>query len=255
MLPLSLFRSRDFTGANLATLGMYAALGGAIFSIILYLQTAVGYSPLATGLAFLPTTLIMFFFASRAGKLSAIYGPRLFMTLGPIIAALGFLLLLRVSPGHHDYILDLLPGILVFSAGLALTVAPLTTTVITSVDNNRSGIASAANNAVARLAGLFIVAFLGIIVATETTNSLKLLSHDISNQTKTTIQQAIAAGLKPAQLSSIPSQDQPAVQTAVTKAQRSIFVDAILINAALAFFAGLISFALVQNKKPKRLQS
>jgi EmrB/QacA subfamily drug resistance transporter len=162
MLNLELFTSRNFNGANLATFAMYGALGGFFFILVIYLQTTVGFSAFAAGASLLPVTVCMVLLASQAGKLSAKYGPRMFMTVGPILSGLGILLLFSLHHGS-TYWLGVLPGITLFALGLATTVAPLTTTVMTSVKQASSGIASAVNNAVARAAGLIIVAVLGLL--------------------------------------------------------------------------------------------
>jgi EmrB/QacA subfamily drug resistance transporter len=164
MIHLSLFKSRNFTGSNIMTFAMYGALSGFTFTLAIYLQTKLHYSSLQAGLSFLPVSLLMFFFAGRIGKLSAKYGPRLFMSIGPIIASSGIFLLYFLSPGDK-YFLHVLPGALLFAIGMVLTVAPLTTTVMSSVADSSSGIASAINNANARAAGLIIVAVLGLFGA------------------------------------------------------------------------------------------
>jgi EmrB/QacA subfamily drug resistance transporter len=163
MLPLSLFRVRNFTAGNIATVGIYGGLSIATFLIVIYLQQVSGYSALAAGFALLPVTIIMFFLSPRFGALAGRFGPRLFMTLGPLTAGLGFLLMLRIGT-HVAYWTELLPGVLVFGLGLAMTVAPLTSAVLGDIVPSRSGIASAVNNAVARIAGLVTIAFVGVIV-------------------------------------------------------------------------------------------
>ena len=164
MLKLSLFTSRNFTGANIMTFLTYGALGGFSFSLVIYLQTYLHYTPFQAGISMLPISLCMMLFSGRVGKLSAQYGPRLFMTLGPIIAAVGMALLFFLHPGD-SYIMGILPGVVLFSIGLTLLVSPLTTTVMMSVHEGDSGIASGINNAVARSAGLIVVAMLGLLGA------------------------------------------------------------------------------------------
>ena len=129
MLPLDIFASRQFTAANLATFAVYAALGGVLFLLVVHLQVVAGFSPLAAGTALLPMTLLMLLLSSRAGALAQRIGPRLPMTLGPLICAAGMLLFLRVGEAA-SYVSDVLPGVVVFGLGLSLTVAPLTTTVL-----------------------------------------------------------------------------------------------------------------------------
>jgi EmrB/QacA subfamily drug resistance transporter len=166
MLPLDLFKSRNFAAGNIATVSIYAGLSIATFLIAVFVQQVGGYSALQAGLALLPVTIIMFFLSPRVGGLSGKYGPRWFMTFGPLLGALGFLLMLRVD-GHIDYWSTLLPGVLVFGLGLALTVAPLTSAVLGSIEPARSGIASAVNNMIARVAGLIGIALIGLAVGSH----------------------------------------------------------------------------------------
>jgi EmrB/QacA subfamily drug resistance transporter len=159
MLPLSVFSSRTFTAANLATFAIYAALGGVIFLLVLQLQVVAGFAPLAAGTSILPVTVLMLAFSARAGALSQRIGPRIPLTVGPVLCAGGLLLLARIGP-HASYPRMVLPGVLVLGAGLSLTVAPLTATVLGSLEERYAGIASGVNNAVARAAGLLAVAVL-----------------------------------------------------------------------------------------------
>jgi EmrB/QacA subfamily drug resistance transporter len=164
MVQLNLFKSRNFSASNVMTFGMYGALGGFIFALVIYLQTKMGYSAIKAGASLLPVTLLMLVLSGKMGALSAKYGPRFFMTAGPVLAGIGILSLLDLQPGD-SYFGFLLPRVLVFGLGLATTVAPLTTTVMASVSETSSGIASAINNQVSRVAGLVVVALLGILGA------------------------------------------------------------------------------------------
>ena len=164
MLPLRLFRLRNFSVTNVETLAVYGALSAWSFFLTLFLQQLAGYSALQAGLAALPVTIVMFLLSPRVGRLSAHHGPRLFMAAGPVVGGLSLLALVRV-PAGLDYWVDLLPAILGFSVGLSLTVAPLTTTVLSDAGPGDAGIASGVNNAVARVAGLVAVAALGIAAA------------------------------------------------------------------------------------------
>ncbi len=160
MLPLGLFHRHNFTVGNIETLAMYGGLAIQFFLLSLFLQEVAHWKPTAAGLATVPTTLIMFALSKRFGRLADRFGPRLFMGAGPLVCAAGMLLLLRL--GHQvSFVTDLLPALIVFSVGLAMTVAPLTATVLAGVDSGQAGIASAVNNAVARIAGLLGVAVLG----------------------------------------------------------------------------------------------
>ncbi len=164
MLKLELFARRNFAVANLETLTMYAGLSILFFFLVIFLQQVAGYSALRSGLTTIPVTLTMFLLSRRFGALADRYGPRLFMGGGPLVAAAGILLLLRAGM-HVSYVRDLLPGLLVFSLGLSMTVAPLTATVMADANDGDAGIASAVNNAVARVAGLVGVSVIGVVIA------------------------------------------------------------------------------------------
>ncbi|RRQ25371.1 DHA2 family efflux MFS transporter permease subunit [Rhodococcus sp. Eu-32] len=159
LVPPSLFSSRVFLAANLVTLAVYAALGGVFFLLVLQLQLALGYSPIAAGVATLPITVLMLLLSARTGRIAQRIGPRIPMTIGPLVAAAGLLLMLRISPGA-SYVLDVLPAVAVFGLGLSLLVAPLTGAVLGAVSTDRAGIASGVNNAVARTSQLLAVAAL-----------------------------------------------------------------------------------------------
>ncbi len=162
MLPLGMFRTRQFSGANAVTFIVYGALGGALFLLPVELQVVVGYSPLESGLALLPVTAIMLVFSARSGHLAARIGPRLQMTVGPVVVGAGLLLLTRATH-NGSYVVWVLPAVLVFGAGLAITVAPLTATALGAVPAEHAGVASAVNNVVARAAGLLAVATLPLV--------------------------------------------------------------------------------------------
>ncbi|HET8743141.1 MAG TPA: DHA2 family efflux MFS transporter permease subunit [Gaiella sp.] len=164
MLPLELFTHRNFAVGNAETFAMYAGLGVAFFFLSIFLQQVAGYTALEAGLATLPVTIAMFLLSRRFGALADRYGPRLFMGLGPLVAAAGLLLLLRTGI-ETSYASDVLPGLLVFSLGLSTTVAPLTAAVLADADESDAGIASAVNNAVARVAGLVGVSVVGLAAA------------------------------------------------------------------------------------------
>ena len=159
MLPLAVFRTRAFTGANLVTFLVYAANGGLFFLFVVNLQVVAGWSPLAGGVALLPVTLLMLAFSARSGALGQRIGPRIPMTVGPLICAAAMVLMARIGAGA-TYWADVLPAVLVFGMGLSLLVAPLTATALGALDDAYAGIASGVNNAVARAAGLLAVAVL-----------------------------------------------------------------------------------------------
>ncbi len=164
MLKLELFSGRNFAVGNAETLSMYAGVAILFFFLVIYLQEVAGYSAVRSGLTTVPVTLVMFALSRRFGALADRHGPRLFMGCGPLVAAGGILLLLRVGM-HPSYLTDLLPALLLFSVGLTATVSPLTATVLADADETDAGIASAINNAVARVAGLVGVALTGVVVA------------------------------------------------------------------------------------------
>ncbi len=159
MLPLRIFRSRPFSGANAVTFLVYAANGGVFFLVVLNLQVVAGFSPLAAGLALLPVTALMLILSARAGALSQRIGPRLPMTAGPLVCAAALVWLSRIGPGA-SYLTDVLPPVILFGLGLSLLVAPLTATALGALPDAYAGIASGVNNAVARAAGLLSVAVL-----------------------------------------------------------------------------------------------
>jgi EmrB/QacA subfamily drug resistance transporter len=165
MLKLELFARRNFALANLETLALYGGFSVLLFFFPIFLQQSAGYSALKTGLATLPLHLVMFALSRRFGALADRFGPRLFMGTGPLVAAAGLLLLLKTGT-ETVFVTDLLPGLLLFSVGWSMTVAPLTAAVLADADETDAGVASAINNAVARLAGLVGVGVVGVVVAT-----------------------------------------------------------------------------------------
>lgn len=168
MLPLELFKVRNFSIGNLATVAIYSGLAVSTFLLTIFLQQVGHYSAFDAGLSLLPVTIIMFFLSPRFGALAGKYGPRLFMAMGPFIAALGFLLLLRVD-SSANYWQQVLPAIVVFGLGLSMTVAPLTAAVLGHINQAHAGIGSAVNNAVSRIAGLIAVASIGLVTGTTLT--------------------------------------------------------------------------------------
>ncbi|WP_241253471.1 DHA2 family efflux MFS transporter permease subunit [Streptomyces sp. W1SF4] len=162
MVPPDMFASRQFTAVNLVTLFVYAAFGGFFFLVVLQLQVVSGYSALGAGAALLPTTVLMLLLSSRAGTLGERIGPRVPLTVGPLLCAAGTLLTLRVGP-DASYPRDVLPAMVVMGAGMTVLVAPLTATVLSSVPAGRAGLASGINNAAARAAGLLAVAALPLL--------------------------------------------------------------------------------------------
>jgi EmrB/QacA subfamily drug resistance transporter len=194
MLPLALFRNRQFSGANLTTLAVYAALSGAFFLLVLQLQVVLGYSALEAGSALLPVTLLMLSLSARAGALAQRIGPRLPMTVGPVGVATGLLLWTRVDAGA-TYASSVLPGAIVFGLGLSLTVAPLTATIMASADEEHLGAASGVNNAVARIAGLLAVSVLPLVIGLDTAGSAGALDGAVDDAMLITAALALVGGI------------------------------------------------------------
>jgi predicted MFS family arabinose efflux permease len=177
MLRLDLFKSRNFAVGNVETLALDGGLWALFFFLVLYLQQVAGYSPFKSGLALLPESLIMCALSSRFGALDDRLGPHLFMGR-PLIAGAGMLMLLSFGV-RVDYLTEVLPGILLFSLGVSITVAPLTAAILAGVDQDEAGIGSAVNNAVARVAGLTATVAVGALVAAQFSASL---DHHLAGQ-------------------------------------------------------------------------
>ncbi len=243
MVPLRFFLVRNFAGANLATLGVYFALSGAIFLVIIYVQNVLGYSALAAGLCLLPMSLMMLALASRFGKLAGRYGPRFFMTAGPLVVGVGLALFLRLDPAS-GYWSVLFPAIVVLGLGLCITVAPLTTTVMNAVPAHNAGIASAINNVASRIAGLLAVAGLGIVVAVTFSSALAERTHALA------LAPAVAARVAEAthDPSARPAADlPPEAAGAITDAYTTAFHRAMLWSALIAMSGGVVSAGVIRN--------
>ena len=172
MVPLRLFTNRRFTGTNLVTFGLYAALTSAMFLLVVWLQEGLGYSPLAAGLATIPVTVLMLLGSDTAARVAARIGPRLPLTIGPVVAGIGLGMLGGVAPGV-SYVSRVLPGVLVFGLGLTIVVAPLTATVLAAAADEWAGVASGVNNAVARTGGLLGVAVVPLLAGGATGESFR----------------------------------------------------------------------------------
>jgi EmrB/QacA subfamily drug resistance transporter len=234
MLPLGLFRRRNFAVGNVETFVMYGGMGALLFFLTLFLQQVAGYEALQAGIATMPITLVMFTFSRRAGRLADRYGPRAFMGGGPLLAAAGLALLLRLD-ARFDYWTDLLPALLVFAAGLACTVAPLTATVLADADERNAGIASAVNNAIARVASLMCVAALGAVVAAQFNARLDARLHGP--------QPPAVQAARRATLSRVPGV--PAVEQASVEAFRL----GVGVAAAMVAAGGLLGLAGIRNPR------
>lgn len=245
MVPLGLFKVRNFSGANLVTLGVYAALGGAFFFVIIYVQNVLHYSALASGATLLPLSVMMLLFASRFGKLSGRYGPRRFMTAGPMLAGVGMLLFLLLKPGAN-YWIALFPAAILLGLGLSVTVAPLTSTAMGSVPSHNSGIASAINNVAARVAGLLAVAGLGVVVSLAFTAALNERTLTLPPSIAGIVRDAGSVGSGVA-----PHDAPPEAVTAIADAYTVAFHWAIIACALLAFASGIIAVTVIQDSSPQ----
>lgn len=248
MLPLHLFRLRNFAVGNAATLAMYAGLNVMLFFLVLFLQQVAGYRPVVAGLALLPTTLLMFALSKRMGAWADRIGPRPFMTVGPLLAAGGLALLLRLGP-DADYLTEVLPGVAVFGLGLSATVAPLTAAVLGGVDERHAGVASGVNNAVARVAGLLAVAALGAVVSSQFASQLDrhVDRAALDPPGRAALAQARSRPLAVVVPRSLPPGDRAELRTAMEDASESAFHLAIGLGAALVALAAAISFAGIRD--------
>ena len=249
MLPLALFRSRDFTGANLLTLFLYSALGGTLFFLPLNLIQVQGYTATAAGAALLPFILIMFFLSRWSGGLVERYGGRLPLVFGPIMAAVGFILFTVPGVGA-PYWSKFFPAVAMLGLGMAVSVAPLTTTVMSAVPRNRVGIASGINNAVSRVAGLLAIAVFGIVMLSVFNRSLDLRLSNI--ELPASVQSSLANQRINLAAAAVPEELAPQLQQAVRRAINESFVQGfrrvMLLGAALALASGITSLLLITGR-------
>jgi len=246
MLPLSLFRRRNFAIGNVETFAMYGGLGITFFLLVLYLQEVAGYRALEAGFALTPSTLVMFALARRMGRLADRLGPRLFMGLGPLVAAAGLVLMRRLGP-HVNYFTDLLPALLVFSLGLSATVAPLTAAVLSDADESNAGIASGVNNAVARIASLLAIAAVGAVISARFSSALdERLDHLVLSP----VARAAVANARSETLARLdPATVGERVAHAVQSASIYAFHFGIGISAALVALGGLLGLVGIRNQR------
>lgn len=249
MMPLGLFKIRNFAVGNLTTLTMYAGLGVATFFLILFVQQVGGYSPIEAGLSLLPVTIMMFLLSRRFGALADRIGPHVFMAAGPIVAGLGLILLVRTN-ANADYLTQILPGVLVFGLGLSATVAPLTATVLSSVQAGHAGLASGVNNAVSRVAGLLAIAALGAIVSVA---FQQRLDHDINPSRLSPRTQAAVAAARNRPLvtdvSQVPSADRAQVHTVLVDASVHAFRIGMVVGGGLAILGGIVALVGIENPR------
>ena len=246
MLPLGLFKRRNFAIGNVQTASMYGGLSITFFLLVLFLQEVAGYSALDSGFALLPSTIVMFLLSKRMGRLADRYGPRLFMGLGPLTAAVGVAWLTQLG-AHVNYFSDLLPPLLVFSLGLASTVAPLTAAVLSDADEGNAGIASGVNNAVARVAGLIAIAAIGAVISTQFSSTLdqRLAGIRLSAGARAAVSQARGQTLARVD----PARAGVAVAHAVQSASVEAFHVGMGISAVLVALGGLLGLAGIRNPR------
>jgi hypothetical protein len=253
MVPLTLFRSHTFSGANLLTFLLYGALGGVMFFLPFNLIQVQGYSPTLAGAAFVPFILLMFLISRWAGGLVHRYGAKLPLVIGPLITAVGFTLfaLPGITSGPSSYWTTFFPAVVVMGLGMSITVAPLTTAVMGAVEQRHAGVASGINNAVSRTAGLLAVAVFGILALAVFTSSLQgqlaTLHLPPSLQQLIEAQRIRLAGI------TVPSTLSGEVQTALKQAIDESFVSAFrlvsLLAAALALLSALSAWLLIEGKQ------
>jgi EmrB/QacA subfamily drug resistance transporter len=252
MLPLGLFSRRNFSAGNIETFSMYAGLAILFFFLVLFLQQIAGYSPLKSGLATLPVTVVMFVLSRRFGALADRLGPRFFMGGGPLVAALGLLLFLRVGV-HVSYLSDLLPGLLVFSLGLSMTVAPLTAAVLAGAEQDQAGIASGVNNAIARVAGLLGTAAVGAAVAASFGSALDARVNGtlLGAAARAAVREAKRLPLGRPDVHALPAPQAQALTRAAEQASLHSFHLGMAIAAALVAAGGIAGVVGIRN--PRRV--
>jgi EmrB/QacA subfamily drug resistance transporter len=252
MLKLDLFKSRNFAVGNVETLALYGGLSALFFFLVLYLQQVAGYSPLESGLALLPESLVMFALSSKFGALADRIGPRVFMGGGPLIAGAGMLMLLSFGV-RVDYLTEVLPGILVFSLGLSITVAPLTAAILAGIDQSEAGIGSAVNNAVARVAGLIATVAIGALVAAQFSASLdhQLAGLPLTPRAQAAVTEAKQLTLGRPSVAGLPPRQAVAITHASGQASLDAFRLGIGVCGALVIIGGLIGAAGIRN--PRRV--
>ena len=249
MMPLSLFRSRNFTGANLLTLLLYAGLGGSLYYLPFLLIQVHGYSATAAGSSFLPFTIITFLMSRWAGGLITRFGARLPLVIGPLIAAAGFVLLAIPGTGG-SYWTTFFPAIVVLGFGMSLVIAPLTTTAMNSVSGRHSGLASGVNNAVARTAGLLAIPVLGIFVFLVFSASLdaRVQTLDLQPQAKKQIESE-KVDLGGAEVPSGVSGEKAAqIERAIDESFLAAFRLAMFIAAGLAVASAVAAAVIIEGK-------
>lgn len=245
MVPLELFRSRSFSGANLTTLGVYFALQGITFLVVLYLQNMVGYSALGAGLTLAPISLLLLVLSPVFGRLSGRLGAWWFMTCGPLMCAVGLLLFARLPPDAQLWT-GILPAVTIFGLGMSGTVAPLTDTVMSAVSEGRSGVAAAFNNVVSRVAGLLAVAGLGaVITLTFNARIRSRIEHE-------SLSPSVAAALKEVRDEATGDFDveelPPGARAVAISAYAGAFRRAMIVSAAMAAAGGVVAALTIRDE-------
>jgi EmrB/QacA subfamily drug resistance transporter len=250
MLPLSLFRRRNFAVGNIETFSMYAGLGLLFFFLVLFLQQVAGYDALEAGTTTIPVTLVMFLFSTRFGGMADRHGPRFFMGVGPLVAAAGLAYFLRLD-ADVDYLTDLLPGLMIFSVGLSMTVAPLTATVLADADEHNAGIASGVNNAIARVASLIAIAAVGAVVAASFGSALRdeLGAQASRPAVEKAIREAEKQPLASVEVKDAPPRVQAQVARGSQNASVKAFHVAIGIATALVGLGGVLGLIGIVNPR------
>jgi len=250
MLDLSLFRIRNFAVTNLTTLAVYGGLAGGLLFVGLYVQQVVGYSAFEAGLATTPISLCLFFLSPRFGKLASGVGPRLPMTLGPIVAGVGMLLFMRLDAGA-SYLADVLPAVLLFGLGMSATVAPLTATVLDSVSERRVGIASGVNNGVSRVAGLLAIAVLGAVISAHFGARLDadLGSRPLGPAATSAVAEAKEQPLGVPETDGVGPAEAPRIVAASTAASTSAFHLGALLAGCLMILGGIVAALGIENPR------
>jgi MFS family permease len=250
MLDLALFRIRNFWVANLTTLTAYAGLIAGLFFLTLFLQQVAGYSALEAGLATTPDSLLLFALSPRFGRIASETGPRLLMCVGPIVGGLGLLLLLRVG-SDPDYLTEVLPAVVVFGLGLSATVAPLTATVLDSVEQRHAGVASGINNGVARVAGLLAIAVLGAVISASFASTLdsNLGDRPLGPEATGAVSDAKEQPLAVPTTEQLAAPQAERVRTASADASTSGFHLGILIASLLMIAGGVVAGMGIENPR------
>ena len=249
MLPLDLFARRNFSVANAQTLAMYGGIGILGFFVTIYLQEVAGYSALKSGVTGLVPTIVMFLLSARMGRLADRYGSRRFLIFGPMVVGCGFLLMLRYGT-TVSLVKDVLPALLVFSLGLALTVSPLTATVLADADESQAGIASAVNNAFARTASLITVAAVGAIASSYYATQLdQKLGHRLPPSSAPAVSEAKRHTFGAINPQAIPLAQRPFVAEAAASSAESAFHLVVTIGAGMLFVAGFGGLGLRDQRK------